>query len=111
MNLLRNLSVSLNKSRDLLFLQISFSARYFSGFLVFPEMYLKSRTLNHIMTRCLFCGAYCEVKCGVYCEGYSGNQGEKEKEEGTEVLRCTQIGTSYICENCLKDLKQALESL
>jgi hypothetical protein len=61
------------------------------------------------MTRCLFCGAYCEVKCGVYCEGYPGIQGEKE--EGKEILVCTQIGTSYICENCLKDLKQALGSI
>ncbi|HEY3361451.1 MAG TPA: hypothetical protein VGK06_06350 [Methanosarcina sp.] len=60
------------------------------------------------MTRCLFCGAYCEVKCGVYCEGYPRSQGEKE---GMGALGCTQIGTSYICENCLKDLKQALGSV
>jgi len=72
---------------------------------------LKLQTLNHIMTRCLFCGAYCEIKCGVYCEGYPGSQGEREKEGGAEILGCTQIGTSYICENCLKDLKQALGSL
>ncbi len=78
---------------------------------VFPEIYLKSGTLNHIMARCLFCGAYCEVKCGIYCEGYPGSQGEKEKEEGAEVVGCTQVGTSYICDNCLKDLKQALEIL
>jgi len=63
------------------------------------------------MTRCIFCGAYCEVKCGVYCEGYPGSQGEREKEGGKEILGCTQIGTSYICESCLKDLKQALGSL
>ncbi|WP_292376978.1 hypothetical protein [Methanosarcina sp. UBA411] len=63
------------------------------------------------MTKCLFCGVYCEVKCGVYCEGYPGSQEEKEREESKEILGCTQIGTSYICENCLKDLKQALESL
>lgn len=64
------------------------------------------------MTKCIFCGAYCEVKCGVYCEGYPvGSQGEEEQEESAEVLRCTQVGTSYICDNCLKDLKQALEIL
>jgi len=60
------------------------------------------------MTKCLFCGAYCEVKCGIYCEGYSGSQGEKESAESAEVLGCTQIGISYICDNCLKDLKEAL---
>ncbi|ALK04826.1 hypothetical protein SAMN02910340_00021 [Methanosarcina thermophila] len=63
------------------------------------------------MSRCLFCGAYCEVKCGIYCEGYPGGQEEKEMGEDTEVLGCTQIGTSYICESCLKDLKQALGPL
>jgi hypothetical protein len=60
------------------------------------------------MTKCLFCGAYCEVKCGVYCEEYPKNQGKAEKEEDTELLGCTQIGTSYICDNCLSDLKEAL---
>jgi hypothetical protein len=83
----------------------------FSFSLVFLEMYLKFRIPNRIMARCLFCGVYCEVKCGVYCEGYPGNQGEKEKEEGMATLGCMQIGTSYICENCLKELKQALEIL
>jgi len=63
------------------------------------------------MTRCLFCGAHCEVKCGIYCEDYPGIQEKKENEEGAEVLGCTQVGTSYICDNCLKDLKQALEIL
>jgi hypothetical protein len=62
------------------------------------------------MTRCLFCGAYCEVKCGVYCEGYPESQGKEEPKKGAEVLGCTQVGTSCICDNCLKDLKQALES-
>jgi len=60
------------------------------------------------MTRCLFCGAYCEVKCGIYCEGYSRSQVEKEKDESADVLGCTQVGTSYICDSCLKDLKEAL---
>jgi len=60
------------------------------------------------MTRCMFCGAYCEVKCGVYCEGYPGNREENEKEEGSDVLGCVQIGTSYVCDSCLKDLKEAL---
>jgi hypothetical protein len=57
------------------------------------------------MTKCIFCGAYCEVKCGVYCEGYPENRGEKED---SDILGCTQIGTSYICDNCLNDLKEAL---
>jgi hypothetical protein len=61
------------------------------------------------MTRCLFSGAYCEVKCGVYCEGYLGSQGEKGKEESTGLLGCTQVGTSCICDSCLKDLREALE--
>ncbi|MCQ1536458.1 hypothetical protein FTO70_12415 [Methanosarcina sp. KYL-1] len=63
------------------------------------------------MTRCLFCGAYCEVKCGVYCEGYPKSPEEKEGkagEESADILGCTQIGTSYICDSCLKDLKEAL---
>jgi len=60
------------------------------------------------MTRCLFCGAYCEVKCGIYCEGNPEIQGEKETDESIDVLGCTQIGTSYICDNCLTDLKEAL---
>jgi len=60
------------------------------------------------MTRCLFCGAYCEVKCGIYGEGNPGIRGEKETDEIVDVLGCTQIGTSYICDNCLKDLKEAL---
>lgn len=64
------------------------------------------------MTRCLFCGAYCEVECGVYCEGYpeipGENEKEEKKEEDADILGCTQIGTSYICDSCLKDLKEAL---
>jgi hypothetical protein len=60
------------------------------------------------MTRCLFCGAYCEVKCGVYCESYSGNPEEKEQRDDINILGCTQIGTSHICDSCLKDLKEAL---
>ncbi|HOW15608.1 MAG: hypothetical protein QUS12_07610 [Methanosarcina sp.] len=60
------------------------------------------------MTRCLFCGAYCEVKCGIYCESYSGNPEDKEHMEDENILGGTQIGTSYICDSCLKDLKQAL---
>ncbi|WP_440953960.1 hypothetical protein ACSAZK_09685 [Methanosarcina sp. Mfa9] len=60
------------------------------------------------MTKCLFCGAYCEVKCGVYCEGYPGSSGKKEGDESSDILGCTQIGTSYICDSCLKDLKEAL---
>ena len=64
------------------------------------------------MTKCLFCGAYCEVKCGTYCEGYPENPGKRdsnEAEETEKVLGCTQIGISYICDICLKDLKEALE--
>lgn len=57
------------------------------------------------MTKCLFCGAYCEVRCGVYCEGYP--QAER-KERPENVLGCTQVGTSYICDSCLKDLRNAL---
>jgi hypothetical protein len=60
------------------------------------------------MTRCLFCGAYCEVECGVYCEGYPESKGENKKEENADILGCTQIGISYICDSCLKDLKVAL---
>ena len=60
------------------------------------------------MTGCLFCGAYCEVKCGIYCEGNPEIQGEKETDESVDVIGCTQIGTSYICDNCLTDLKEAL---
>ena len=60
------------------------------------------------MTRCMFCGVYCEVKCGVYCEGYPGSREEKEKEKGADVIGCVQIGTSFICDSCLKDLKEAL---
>ncbi|AKB30748.1 TPA: hypothetical protein HA338_00090 [Methanosarcina acetivorans] len=60
------------------------------------------------MTKCLFCGTYCEVKCGIYCESYPGSPEEKEHKEDVNILGCTQIGTSYICDNCLKDLKQAL---
>ncbi|MCO5381706.1 MAG: hypothetical protein NHB15_06100 [Methanosarcina barkeri] len=51
------------------------------------------------------------MKCGIYCEDYPGIQGKNENEESAEVLGCTQVGTSYICDNCLKDLKQALEIL
>jgi len=69
---------------------------------------LKSGALSYTMTRCLFCGAYCEVKCGVYCEGYPGGQEGKGKEESSGVLGCTQVGTSYICDSCLKDLREAL---
>ena len=29
------------------------------------------------MSRCLFCGAYCEVKCGIYHEGYPGARRKK----------------------------------
>lgn len=61
------------------------------------------------MTKCLFCGSYCEVKCGTYCEGYPENLGKKNTKETEKVLGCTQIGTSYICDSCLKDLKEALE--
>jgi hypothetical protein len=60
------------------------------------------------MTKCLFCGAYCEVKCGIYCEGYPESQGEKEMAENADILGCTQVGTSCVCDNCLKDLKEAL---
>jgi hypothetical protein len=105
---IKKVSVSIKKSSDF-FPSYFFFCPLFFLFSILPEMYLKSQALNHIMTRCLFCGVYCEVKCGVYCEGYPGGQGEKEG--GTEVLGCTQIGISYICENCLKDLKQALESI
>jgi len=49
------------------------------------------------------------VKCGVYCESYSGNPEDKEHREDENILGCTQIGTSYICDSCLKDLKQALD--
>lgn len=60
------------------------------------------------MTKCLFCGAYCEVRCGVYCEGYP--EKPEEKEKGREnVLGCIQIGTTYICDACLAELKNALE--
>ncbi|AGF96693.1 hypothetical protein [Methanosarcina mazei] len=69
---------------------------------------MKAEVPRYIMTRCLFCGAYCEVKCGVYCESYSGNTEEKEHTEDANILGCTQIGTSYICDSCLKDLKEAL---
>jgi hypothetical protein len=58
------------------------------------------------MTKCLFCGAHCKVKCGIYCKGYLESLGEKEENE--DILGCTQIGTLYICDNCLKDLKEAL---
>lgn len=61
------------------------------------------------MTKCLFCETYCEVKCGVYCEDYPGSQKENEKGENAKILGCTQIGISYICDSCLKDLKEALE--
>jgi len=87
---------------------------FFICFLFYPlagfsrGIYLKSKNLYYIMTKCLFCEAYCEVKCGVYCEGYPESSGEKEEEEGADLLGCFQIGTSYICESCLKDLKEAL---
>jgi len=35
------------------------------------------------MTRCLFCGAY--------CEGYPDSRGEKERKQNAEVLGCTQL--------------------
>ena len=69
---------------------------------------MKAENPHYTMTRCLFCGAYCEVKCGVYCNTYPGNPEEKEHREDVNILGCTQIGTSYICDSCLKDLKEAL---
>jgi hypothetical protein len=50
----------------------------FFRFSILQEIYLKSGVLDHIMTRCLFCGSYCEVKCGIYCEGYQESPGKKE---------------------------------
>ncbi len=50
------------------------------------------------------------MECGAYCEGYPESRGEKERKENAEILGCTQIGTSYICDNCLKDLKEALNT-
>jgi len=70
---------------------------------------LKADDLIYVMTKCLFCGAYCEVKCGAYCEGYSGDLEKKESEDTIRALKCTQIGTSYVCDNCLRDLKEALD--
>ncbi len=48
------------------------------------------------------------MKCGIYCEGYPESQGEKEMVENADILGCTQVGTSCVCDNCLKDLKEAL---
>ena len=59
------------------------------------------------MTKCLFCGAHCEVRCEVYCEGYPESP-EEGGESRVKTLGCTQIGTSYICDVCLTELKEAL---
>ncbi|MDD2439743.1 MAG: hypothetical protein PHD41_05970 [Methanosarcinaceae archaeon] len=59
------------------------------------------------MTRCLFCGAHCELRCGVYCEGYPKSPKQEEKIRAKR-LECTQIGTSYICDVCLAELREAL---
>ncbi len=86
-----------------------FSPTFSTGQLNSREIYLKAGYLIYVMTKCLFCGAYCEVKCGAYCEGYSGDPENKNSEDTRRALKCAQIGTSYVCDNCLKDLKEALD--